>query len=262
MLGGFIVSGKNFLKGKLNSSQKDFARKLAANTLGRPGLVRDLSTLAELHGSDKYGGHRYTPHYEKHFAPWRRKKINLLEIGVGGYGDPHQGGGSLRMWKSFFSRANIYGLDIHDKSPHDQHRIKTFKGSQVDKEFLLEMTQKIGPIDIIIDDGSHINEHIITTFKILFPLLKSPGIYVVEDLQTSYWKEEYGGSEDLKAEFTAMNFLKSLVDGLNFQEFTNQDYVPSYFDQNIVSIHFYHNLAFVYKDTNNEGSNILKKNPA
>jgi hypothetical protein len=87
------------------------------------------------------------------------------------------------------------------------------------------------------------------------------GIYAIEDLQTSYWEaidgHPWDGSQDLAAPNTSMNFLKRLSDGLNYQEFKQGDYTPSYFDQNIISIHFYHNLAFIYKGPNDEGSNII-----
>lgn len=206
----------------------------------------NLRKLALAFKTDKEGSHFYTRQYQYHFHPLRRKKLNLLEIGIGGYEDPKEGGSSLRMWKAYFSKGSIFGIDIYDKSYHDQKRIKTLKGSQIDQEFLKSVVAEIGGIDIVIDDGSHINDHVIKTFKILFPLLNSRGIYVIEDLQTSYWND-YGGSNDLKAAQTSMNFLKALTDGLNYSEFRDDEYVPTYFDKNIISIHFYHNLAFIYK---------------
>jgi hypothetical protein len=99
----------------------------------------------------------------------------------------------------------------------------------------------------------------------LFPLLAPRGIYVVEDLQTSYWGPDarlignWGGSSDLNAPHTSMNFLKSLTDCLNYEEFAIEGYEPSYFDRHIVATHFYHNLAFIQKGTNDEGSNMLGK---
>jgi hypothetical protein len=90
---------------------------------------------------------------------------------------------------------------------------------------------------------------VITTFKILFPLLSLKGIYVIEDVQTSYWSEfdgiNWGGSSDLTASYTSMNFFKSLIDGLNYEEFTLDEYTPTYFDKHIVAMHFYHNLIFI-----------------
>ena len=123
-----------------------------------------------------------------------------------------------------------------------------------------EVTEEIGEIDIIIDDGSHINEHVIDTFKLLFPKLNDGGIYVVEDTQTSYWKDYGGDSEDLNNSKTIMNFFKSLTDGLNNKEFIKSNYKQSYFDKKIISMHFYHNLIFIYKGNNNEESNILVNN--
>jgi len=223
----------------------------------------NLSQLAILFRTDKHSRHYYTQHYQHHFRTLRRENLNILEIGIGGYENPKAGGASLRMWKEYFPRAHIFGIDIYDKTYHDKKRIKTFRGSQTDEAFLKRVVEEIGIVDIIIDDGSHYNDHVITTFKILFPLLSPKGIYVVEDVQTSYWSEfdgiNWGGSIDLTAPYTSMNFFKSLIDGLNYEEFTLDDYVPTYFDKHIVAMHFYHNLVFIYKGLNNEGSSVLRK---
>jgi hypothetical protein len=223
----------------------------------------NLSQLAILFRSDKHGQHYYTQHYQRHFKILRREKLNILEIGVGGYKNPKAGGGSLRMWKVYFPKSHIFGVDIYDKTYHNEKRIKTFCGSQIDEEFLKRVVREIGSVDIIIDDGSHYNDHVITTFKILFPLLSPKGIYIVEDVQTSYWSEfggiNWGGSSDLAAPYTSMNFFKSLIDGLNYEEFTSEEYTPTYFDKHIIAMHFYHNLIFIYKGLNNEGSNALGK---
>lgn len=251
---------KSTLKRTLSHSQQRAAKHLVYRHL----YGRDLSRLAVAFGTDKEHGHHYARHYQHHFEPLRHKPINILEIGIGGYDDPRNGGHSLRMWKAYFPKARIFGIDIYDKSFHDEHRIKTFQGSQVDEHFLRAVASEIGTLDIIIDDGSHYNDHVITTFKLLFPLLAPDGIYAVEDLQTSYWGGEvsgrnWGGSRDLSAPHTSMNFFKSLVDGLNYEEFTIDGYTPTYFDRHIVAMHFYHNLVFVYKGQNNEGSNVLGK---
>ena len=153
----------------------------------------DLTELAIKHGTDKWGSHYYTPHYHHHFSRFREKKINLLEIGVGGYEDPHAGGESLRMWKEYFPHAQIYSLDIVDKRSLEEDRIRIYRGSQVDEALLNSITSEIGELDLIIDDGSHVNRHIIKTFNILFPKLKTGGIYAIEDLQTSYWNR-FGGN--------------------------------------------------------------------
>ncbi|HEX5445016.1 MAG TPA: class I SAM-dependent methyltransferase [Pirellulales bacterium] len=211
--------------------------------------------MATIHGTDKWNSHWYAQHYQRHFQPLRRKRLNLLEIGIGGYDDPFDGGGSLRMWKQFFPRAKIYGIDIHEKSAHAEPRVAVFRGSQCDPDFLHKVARQIGRIDIIIDDGSHVNEHAIASFECLFPLLADGGIYAIEDTQTSYWPGSYGGSTDLSCASTTMNRLKRLVDGLNYREFLDPHYSPSYFDRHVVSAHFYHNLAFIYKGDNEENTN-------
>lgn len=117
---------------------------------------------------------------------------------------------------------------------------------------------EIGNPEIIIDDGSHINEHVIETFKFLFPLLKVGGIYVVEDTQTSYWADYGGDSNNLNNSATMLNFFKGFVDSLNHKERMVPNYSPSYFDEYIVSIHFYHNMIFIFKGNNDESSNVIE----
>src|SRR4029079_17857296 len=82
-----------------------------------------LTDLAREFGSDKWGVHRYTPHYERHFAHLRGREMTVLELGIGGYARDQQGGASWRMWKWFFPRADVVGVDIEDKSFVDEERI-------------------------------------------------------------------------------------------------------------------------------------------
>lgn len=195
-----------------------------ANDVRSFGFGHNLTKLGKIYGTDKAISHNYTPHYVTHFKRFKYKRINLFEIGVGGYKKPILGGKSLRMWKRYFPFGRIYSLDIYDKSKLQERRIKIFRGSQVDEELLQKISNEVKGFDIIIDDGSHINEHIITTFQILFPKLNDGGIYVIEDTQTSYW-EKYGGtSEDMVNSRTSMNFFKSLADSRNHQEFQIPDY--------------------------------------
>src|SRR6478752_173077 len=252
---------KSWLRGHLTAS-----RALALKyQYARAIHGEDLARLARRFGTDKEGAHFYCQHYQRHFEALRQKPINLLEIGIGGWDDSTKGGESLRMWKAYFPHGRINGIDVVDKRGIEEARIRTFAGSQVDEEFLKAVIAEIGTPDIIIDDGSHMPEHVIHSFHLLFPLLAPNGIYVVEALQTSYWGPDsritgnYGGSSDLSAPHTSMNFLKSLADCLNYEEFPLDRYEPSYFDRNIVGVSFYHNLAFIQKGTNDEGSNMLGK---
>jgi len=220
----------------------------------------DLIRLGQLFKTDKWGEHWYLRHYETHFRSIRGKRLNLLEIGVGGYGDTTKGGDSLRMWKAYFRHSNIFGVDIYDKRQFEEKRIKIFQGSQVDQAFLQDMVDQIGGVDIVIDDGSHMNAHVIRTFEILFPLLRRDGIYVIEDTQTSYWPGYGGSSSDLSHPGTIMGYFTSLPHSINYEEILRSNYSPTEFDRNIVAMHFYHNLIFICKGDNAEGSNRIHRN--
>jgi hypothetical protein len=234
-------------------------RERAGRELAR--ISTDLTALAKHFRTDKWGNHRYTPHYQHHLARFRDKPMTLLEIGIGGYARAGDGGGSLRMWKHFFPLANIYGLDIEDKSFVEEPRIRVFQGDQSDAALLSRIVSEIGRPSVIIDDGSHRPEHVIATFEALFPLLADDGVYVVEDIQTSYWPE-WGGQEDVNDPTTSMAMLKRLADGLNYEEFVQEPYEPTFTDTHVVGLHFYHNLVFIDKGTNAEGTRkrkILRK---
>jgi demethylmacrocin O-methyltransferase len=222
--------------------------KILAHTLRR----NDLSYLAFFFDTDKWGKHWYTQHYQRYFAPIQNQRLNLLEIGVGGYKEAERGGESLRMWKAYFRNSRIVGIDLEDKRQFCEPRIDIRQCDQTDGEALKRLSQEYGGFDIVIDDGSHLNEHVIQTFHILFPLLRPNGFYAIEDTQTSYWPTWGGGIENPQ---TSMAFFKTLADGLNHVEYPVQGYEPSYFDRHIVEIAFFHNLVLIRKGNNDEKSN-------
>jgi demethylmacrocin O-methyltransferase len=223
---------------------------------------RDLIRLGEFFGTDKWGSHWYLQHYEKHFSHLRLRRLNILEIGIGGYDQPRIGGESLRMWKAYFPNSDIFGIDIYDKSALEERRIKTFRGSQTHEAFLRDVVSHSGGFDIIIDDGSHVNEHVIKSFELLFPLMREDGIYVVEDTQTSYWPGFGGSSLHTGDKRTTMGYFTALVHSLNHQELLPDSPSRTQFDGEIVAMHFYHNLVFIYKGDNSEPSNVSIQNEA
>jgi hypothetical protein len=227
---------------------------LGSRRSDHPYASMSLTELAEEFGSDKWGVHRYTPHYERHFAPLRDREMLVLELGIGGYARERQGGASLRMWKWFFPRAQVVGVDIEDKSFVDEPRITSFQGSQTDRALMRRIAKLFGAPAIVIDDGSHRPPHVIKSFQTLFPMLEDGGLYVIEDVQTSYWPA-WKGSLDLDDPSTSMAMVKRLLDGLNHEEFLDDDYEASYTDLHVVAVHCYHNLVIVEKGDNREGSN-------
>jgi len=225
--------------------------KAETKTAPKSELPRSLPGLAKHFGTDKWGRHRYAQHYQTHLKPFRNEKLTLLELGIGGYRHEATGGASLRMWREFFPQAQIIGLDIYDKSFVNSDRILAYQGSQTDEELLHRIVDEHGPIKIIIDDGSHVSEHIRASFAILFPLLEDGGVYAIEDTQTSYWPR-WGGALDLNDPSTTMALVKDLVDGLNYEEFGDEQ-PRNYSDAHVVAVHCYHNLVILEKGTNREG---------
>jgi demethylmacrocin O-methyltransferase len=219
------------------------------------GSRKDLSKLATLFATDKWGSHWYTQHYQRYFEPMRKRPVKLLEIGIGGYKDAGTGGESLRMWKAFFRSGQIVGIDIEDKRHFSEDRIDIHVCDQTDEAALTKLSEKYGGFDIVVDDGSHLNEHIIRTFHIMFPLLRDGGIYSIEDVQTSYWPTWGGGMGHPES---AMEFFKKLADGVNHVEFPIEGYDPSYFERNIAEIAFFHNLVIIRKAKYVERSNAPK----
>lgn len=167
-----------------------------------------LDNLAKSLGTDKSSEiHNYCDKYEKYLPFNRYDKLNIMEIGV-------LNGDSLKTWKDFYYNSDILGIDINpDCKQYEEGRIKVEIGSQFDSEFLKQIKTQYGPFDMILDDGSHINEHVIFTFKELWDSIKPSGVYVVEDVCTSYFPH-YGGGRYLKG--SMMEYFKGITDEVNF----------------------------------------------
>ena len=97
---------------------------------------------------------------------------------------------------------------------------------------------KIGPIDILIDDGGHSNlDQIITTVNVV-EKIKDGGVIVIEDTHSSYLKKFSNPSK-----YSFISFSKKLVDDINFKfpnlrkfNFSFNDYIYSisYFESIVV----------------------------
>ena len=185
----------------------------------------------------KIMSNRYDLYYEKHLGPIRFTPLVLLEVGV-------QRGKSLRMWEEYFPAAQISAIDIDEKCMrHQSERSRVFIGSQTDRDFLLQVVEASGGhFDVIVDDGGHSMDQQLTSFEVLFPLLRHGGIYVIEDLVTSYM-EIFGGGPPEKPG-TTVAFLKELMDSLNLSS-TKVD--ARLHPLSISGLHFYPGIAFIIK---------------
>jgi MycE methyltransferase N-terminal len=213
---------------------------------------QSLSDLAIKYGSDKWGSvHWYTQHYQRNFAEVQYDPLRILEIGIGGYNYESIGGESLYTWQRFFPRALVYGLDIYAKPAVTGPRIRAVQGDQNDPAFLAELGAEAGPFDIIIDDGSHINQHIVTSFTHLFPHLRPGGWYVIEDLHTAYWPA-FGGNASPGASGTSIALLKDMLDRLHQEEYLDSGHPDVENPSHPSEIVLYHNIAFLRKGNNLE----------
>ena len=99
-------------------------------------LASNLTELAVEFRTDKWGVHKYTPHYERHLQHLRGESFTLLELGIGGYKKRRKSGASMKMWRWFFPKARIVGLDIEDKTWLTRGHIHTYLGDQTDPAIL------------------------------------------------------------------------------------------------------------------------------
>lgn len=144
--------------------------------------------------------------YHRHFRRFRHRAPTVVEIGV-------SHGGSLQMWRRYFGRrARIVGVDIDPRCERfADERTEIVIGDQEDRAFLRGLRERIGPVDVLIEDGGHTMTQQIATFEELWPAVADDGVYLVEDLHTSYW-DDYGGS--LGGD-TFIEFAKRLIDRLH-----------------------------------------------
>ena len=162
--------------------------------------------------SDKW--EHYFDIYDHLLGKFYESKVNYLEIGV-------QNGGSLEIAKKLFSSDSlIIGIDIDPNCKYLEGKVANhiIIGSQVDDTALSEVSE-YGPFDIVIDDGSHIQQHMLVTFLKLFPLLSQNGIYIIEDTHTNYSPEH----QESFLGIGLYDYFKGLSERLNI------DFINSHF---------------------------------
>lgn len=223
-----------------------------------------FATIGSRSGTDKiyhHGYYRYYPIYLERFRDVR--DAGMLEIGID---ESH----SLGLWLEYFSRAFIYGIDIG--LCKDGERYKIFQADQSKRSELEHIvnTQISHPIFFIIDDGSHIPEHQLLSFDYLFASLLQPGgVYIIEDIETSYWTRNglYGYSTNYgyRHQYSLIEIFKDLLDDVNSEFLSGRnkesqdrrlDKIISALTRNEVSsISFGQNCVIITKKTQAEHDN-------
>ena len=178
--------------------------------------------------------YQYFPVYERHFERFRNRHLTLFEIGVGA-------GGSVQQWRRYFGPfAIIVGMDINPlcgQVEEDQVHIRI--GSQDDSGFIASVLAEFGDPDIVIDDGSHQQQHVNATFDLLYPRVAKNGIYLVEDLHAAYWDDHGGG---LRRKGSFIERAKGCVDEI-YAEYTRGALTRSRLGDRTTAIHFYDSIV-------------------
>ncbi len=177
----------------------------------------------------------YFQTYEEMFNSYVGKKITFVEIGV-------LQGGSLFMWKEYFGKnARIIGIDLHPNAKElEKHGFEIYIGSQSDKNFWKSFYSKVGKIDILLDDGGHVNDQQIITLGESINNINDDGIIVTEDVHTSYFKK-FGNP----SKYSFINYSKYLVDVVNsrYPEIKNKK--NNDFRKKIYSVSFYESIVAI-----------------
>ncbi|NJO41085.1 MAG: class I SAM-dependent methyltransferase [Cyanobacteria bacterium CRU_2_1] len=187
--------------------------------------------------------HKWTHYfeiYDRHFSRFRNTDVLIVEIGV-------YHGGSLQMWKNYFgSNAKIIGIDIDPRCKQlEEEGVEILIGNQEDRDFLATLRSRLPHIDILIDDGGHTMRQQIITFEELFPYISENGIYLCEDLHTSYWGE-YGGGFRNPNSF--IEYSKGLVDYLNaWYTQDPENFGATDFTRSVYSMHYYDSVLVIEK---------------
>ena len=171
--------------------------------------------------------------YEEIFKNYVNSKITFVEVGV-------LGGGSLFMWREYFGKdARIIGIDLNPEAEKwREHGFEIFIGSQSSDKFWNDFYDKVGKIDILLDDGGHYNKQQITSVYASIPNVKDGGLIVVEDSHSSYMSS-FGNP----SKFSFINFSKHVVDKINYR-FPFKDPKKNQKKENkIFSVTFYESIV-------------------
>lgn len=192
--------------------------------------MNDLTRIGIETKTDKSFYHTFTDFYEPYFRRFRYAPITILEIGI-------CEGASLQMLEKYFPNAQIYGIDVNPSSVRNYgERIHTYLCSQTDQARLKHLFGDM-KFDIIIDDGSHVTSHQQTTLGILFEQLNDGGLYVCEDIHTSF------SPSCVDTRLNTIDFLKTRTFESECILPKTQEFIRSH----VVGIDFYNRTTMPYK---------------
>ena len=143
--------------------------------------------------------------YEALFSKYQGKGITFVEVGV-------FNGGSLAMWRRYLGpAARIIGIDLNPEAQKwASDGFEIFIGDQSSELFWTDFYAQVGAIDVLLDDGGHMNHQQIITAEQAIPRIRDGGVLVVEDVHTSYMP---GFNHPPAHSFVA--YAKGLVEHIN-----------------------------------------------
>jgi hypothetical protein len=150
------------------------------------------------------------------------------------------------MWREYFGpKARIFGVDINPLCKQfEEEGIEIFIGDQEDRNFLKSLQKMIPRIDILIDDGGHTMKQQINTFEELFARIDTDGVYLCEDLHTSYWRN-FGGGYKRKGSF--IEYSKNFIDYINAWHSVQRSLQINELTKSIHSLHYYDSVLAIEK---------------
>lgn len=172
-------------------------QKVIFNTTSISDKDNILTSIMNKHFSDKgnlNNFHNYTNFYHALFNEIRHKKLNIFEVGIGSVDEnvafhmnfSHKNYSplaSLKGWRDYFIKSQIFGADIDKKILKNSERIKTFYVDMLNKESIIQMWKTVNEkMDIIIDDGFHSFEANINFFENSIKNLNENGYFIIEDI--------------------------------------------------------------------------------
>lgn len=188
----------------------------------------ELDSIGKRLGTDKSSEkHNYLRKYEFFLSKYKEEVFNLIELGI-------YKGKSLEMWREYFKNANVIGVDIDDNCREFEDKgVKVEICDLSDMENVVNLGEKYKP-KIVIDDASHVWSHQIKSFMGLFPYIQNGGLFIMEDIGTSF--RRYRNSQYSDSLISGYDFLSALAEIVSGKELNMNDRVKNIFGDDIISV--------------------------
>jgi cephalosporin hydroxylase len=146
---------------------------------------------------------------------------NIFELGI-------LRGGSVAFWYELFHPRKHVAIDLITKKTNRyfqeyvrlnnlEGRIKTYwETDQINSRRVKDICEIEfdSPIDLVVDDASHMYEETKASFETLFPLLRPGGIYIIEDWAWAYWPEFQSPEHPWSKKTKLSRLIYELIDAI------------------------------------------------